>query len=311
MISFYFPFIRSFIFNDYEYLCSSTNATQYRMKKDIPKFDLPVDYIILNDVSGEVLNQYGLFPCKIKAGLFILCTRGTAEATINLSRHTVKANDFVTLTPGSFIQIHSASSDIKLYVAGFSSKFISDFNSMKVARNLYPVILGNPVISLSPDNTPILENIYKAFIGAYPLYQAMGNKEIAKAILSLLTQAVCDIYQLHRSSETVPTSKENNIYKKFMLAVMQKYSSEHNVSYYAQHLGLSLPYFCNCIKKASGRTPLDIITTALVTDAKAQLSTTELSVKEIAHSLGFENAAYFTQFFKRLTGSTPQEYRKH
>ena len=34
-------------------------------------------------------------------------------------------------------------------------------------------------------------------------------------------------------------------------------------------------------------------------------------VKEIAHSLGFENTAFFTQFFKRFTGSTPQEYRKH
>ena len=34
-------------------------------------------------------------------------------------------------------------------------------------------------------------------------------------------------------------------------------------------------------------------------------------VKEMAHSLGFENTAFFTQFFKRFTGSTPQEYRKH
>ena len=30
-------------------------------------------------------------------------------------------------------------------------------------------------------------------------------------------------------------------------------------------------------------------------------------VKEIAHSLGFENTAFFTQFFKRFTGSTPQD----
>lgn len=34
-------------------------------------------------------------------------------------------------------------------------------------------------------------------------------------------------------------------------------------------------------------------------------------VKEMAHSLGFGNTAFFTQFFKRFTGSTPQEYRKH
>lgn len=88
------------------------------MKTEIPKFDLPVDYIIMSNITGKLLNQYGRFPCKIKAGLFILCTKGTIQATINLSEYTVKANDFITLLPGSFIQIHNVSSDIKLYVAG-------------------------------------------------------------------------------------------------------------------------------------------------------------------------------------------------
>ena len=40
------------------------------MEDNIPKFDLPVDFIVGNSITGEILNQYGRFPCKIKAGIF-------------------------------------------------------------------------------------------------------------------------------------------------------------------------------------------------------------------------------------------------
>lgn len=55
----------------------------------------------------------------------MLCTRGTVRATINLSEYTISRNDFVTVLPGSFIQIHEVSSDTRVCFAGFSSEFIA------------------------------------------------------------------------------------------------------------------------------------------------------------------------------------------
>ena len=80
----------------------------------LPKFDLPVDFVTDDSITGDILNQYGRFPCHIKAGVFVLCTRGTVRATINLSEYTITHNDFVTVLPGSFIQIHEVSSDTRL-----------------------------------------------------------------------------------------------------------------------------------------------------------------------------------------------------
>ena len=68
---------------DVLYLRLSTNLSQklslyiqlsvYKsMEDNIPKFDLPVDFIVGNSITGEILNQYGRFPCKIKAGIFVL-----------------------------------------------------------------------------------------------------------------------------------------------------------------------------------------------------------------------------------------------
>ena len=34
---------------------------------DLPKFDIPKDFIVGDGITGDILNMYGLFPCKIKA----------------------------------------------------------------------------------------------------------------------------------------------------------------------------------------------------------------------------------------------------
>ena len=49
-----------------------------------PKFDLPIDFIADDSITGDILNYYSNFPCKIKAGVFVLCTEGMVKATINL-----------------------------------------------------------------------------------------------------------------------------------------------------------------------------------------------------------------------------------
>ena len=54
---------------------------------DLPKFDIPKDFIVGDGIMGDILNMYGLFPCKIKAGVFAFCTRGTIRVTINLDEH--------------------------------------------------------------------------------------------------------------------------------------------------------------------------------------------------------------------------------
>ncbi len=67
------------------------------MEDNIPKFDLPVDFIVGNSITGEILNQYGRFPCKIKAAYSCFCVQGTIHATVNLTEFTIRKNDFITL----------------------------------------------------------------------------------------------------------------------------------------------------------------------------------------------------------------------
>ena len=72
---------------------------------------------------------------------------------------------------------------------------------------------------------------------------------------------------------------------------------------------LTLPHLCSTIKSVGKRTAGDIIVEAILTDAKSQLKITNLQIKEIAISLGFDSVAFFNRFFKSHVGVTPKVYR--
>lgn len=63
--------------------------------------------------------------------------------------------------------------------------------------------------------------------------------------------------------------------------------------------------------KAVGNTPLEVIASVILMDAKSRLKSSNEPVKNIALSLGFNNISFFNKFFKQHTGVTPQEYRGH
>lgn len=132
------------------------------MKEGIPKLDLPVDFIVGDYITGEILSQYGLFPCKIKAGIHVLCLQGRIRATINLTEHTIGAFDYVTLLPNSFLQIREVSPDVRLYFAGFSSAFMAGIHFIKSYMNFLPAIIENPVM-------PLPEPVARLYEGAYAL----------------------------------------------------------------------------------------------------------------------------------------------
>ncbi len=69
-------------------------------------------------------------------------------------------------------------------------------------------------------------------------------------------------------------------------------------------------YLGTVVKQQSGVTAKAWIDKALVTKAKMMLKSTDLQAAQIASQLGFPNASFFSKFFKRLTGATPQAYRE-
>ncbi len=77
----------------------------------------------------------------------------------------------------------------------------------------------------------------------------------------------------------------------------------------ASQLNISPNYLSSLLKSLTGQTTQQHIHSKLIEAAKEKLSTTQLSVSEIAFELGFEHSQSFNRLFKSKTGVTPMEYR--
>lgn len=82
------------------------------------------------------------------------------------------------------------------------------------------------------------------------------------------------------------------------------------VQYIAETLNVSPNYLSNVLKMLTGQSTQQHIHNKLIEKAKEKLSTTGLSVSEIAYELGFEHPQSFSKLFKTKTQLSPLEFRQ-
>jgi len=82
-----------------------------------------------------------------------------------------------------------------------------------------------------------------------------------------------------------------------------------SAQFLAEELHLSSKYLSDCLKQLTGSTTQQLIHEKLIERAKERLSTTQLSVSEIAYQLGFDYPQSFSKLFKTKTRQTPMEFR--
>jgi len=81
------------------------------------------------------------------------------------------------------------------------------------------------------------------------------------------------------------------------------------VSYLAEKLNISPGYLGSVLRIVSGKNTQQHIHDKIIEKAKEKLSTTELSVSEIAYQLGFEYPQSFSKLFKTKTSLSPLDFR--
>lgn len=276
---------------------------------DIPLFDIPHDFMAGDSITGDILRLYGMYPCKIKSGILVLCVKGSIKSNINLSEYVIKQHDFVFLPPDSFIQIHDMSEDICLYFAGFSSNLTKQKDIMDVMFNAHTIVHEKPVIHLP-------ESVFTIYKDAFSLLKTIADNRqfvltpfMVKNIVSVFLEGITELYQRLYKTPPVFSMKDNRLYNEFIQLVKQNYTKEHSVSFYARTMNISSSHLCSIVKQQGDKTPLEIIDAIIVMDAKAQLKALDIPVKDIAFMLGFTNTAFFHKYFRKHTGMTPLEYR--
>lgn len=79
---------------------------------------------------------------------------------------------------------------------------------------------------------------------------------------------------------------------------------------YSDVLNIHVNHLNKVLKETIGRTTTDIISSRINQEAKILLKQTNWNVSEIAYSLGFDEVAHFSNFFKKHTGYSPLLFRE-
>jgi AraC family transcriptional activator of pobA len=102
-----------------------------------------------------------------------------------------------------------------------------------------------------------------------------------------------------------------DVARRFRRLVDQRFAVWPDVADYAKEMRISPRHLNACVKRSTGRTASGVIHDRLVVESQRRLLSTREPVAAIAEALGFCDASYFVRFFRRQTGCTPAEFRRH
>lgn len=130
-----------------------------------------------------------------------------------------------------------------------------------------------------------------------------GSREAVRHHLALLLIA---IWRITNPADLQPKPSPRAIVHDF-LHLVELHARDHwTVARYARFLGVGTDRLNSAVRRATGRSPLAHIHARLMAQAETLLDGSPLQIGEIAHALGFRDAAYFSRFFKRITGHPPR-----
>ena len=159
-------------------------------------------------------------------------------------------------------------------------------------------------LPLTPETAVELSKIYTLLEEEY--LEKHNSFVILKALLKVY------LLKLIRIKEHVFTTQDVNqkrVYE-FMILLEENYQQERNAEFYASELRISSKRLNQILKEKLDKTGMQLIHDRIILEAKRQIIHSENTLKEIAYALGFTDRPYFSRFFKKQTGQSPEDFQK-
>lgn len=134
--------------------------------------------------------------------------------------------------------------------------------------------------------------------------------ELLRSMGQTLCLEVLSVYFANQQMSELVQSKQDLVFQNFMMNLFRSYRQQRDVAYYARQQHLSPRYFSTVIKERSGYSASQWIVRLVLAESKYLLSTTSLSIKEIADRLNFPSQSFFGRYFKQYMGVSPKEFRQ-
>ncbi len=140
-------------------------------------------------------------------------------------------------------------------------------------------------------------------------YDLLRNYVIELLHFGQKLQPASSLYPRHNAATRVTSLFIELLERQFPIEATQQQLQLRTAKDYADRLAIHVNHLNKVLKEATGKTTTQIIGNRITQEAKILLRQTDWSISEIAFSLGFEEVAHFSNFFRKQTGLSPNPFR--
>lgn len=240
--------------------------------------------------KGRVLNEYQL--------LYLTEGEGIFEST-NQRPIRIKEGDLFLLFPGEWHTYHPLPSrGWKSYWIGFKGRNVDDrvrAGFLSPTKPIYHVGFSSDLVHL------------------YDEAMKTAREEAAysqQTLAGIVNHLVGLMYSLERNRVLNKDLGHVDMVNRARLRIRESLESDLTIQQVAEEMGISYSNFRKLFKEFTGIAPAMYQQELRLQRAKEMLSTTDMSIKEIAYRLNFESPDYFSSKFRMKTGRKPSDFRQ-
>ena len=235
---------------------------------------------------------------------------GSGRHIIDFKEYTIEDDHVFFISPGQVHQLiveGNPAGVVIQFTCGFLEKygiredFISNLRLFRNSDETPPLPLTGMMI---PQLKMFTDNMLRAF-------QTSGDMKFDTigAWLKLFLIECNTHCSLNPDPNPQSAEVGRMLVRSFKEAVEKHFQQWHKVRNYADALNVTPNYLNEVIKNAVGQSAKDYIQNRLILEARRMSLFTQQNNKEIGFSLGFEDPAHFSKFYKSYTGESLQEFR--
>ncbi len=249
-----------------------------------------------------------IFPHRHDFYQLVLFTQGGGRHTIDFKQYEVQPHQVYYMSPG---QIHRWDFDEQTdgYIVNFNTSFFSSvYHNPHYVREfpLFNAITSPPVNTLDTDCCGEVAEIFAQMLAEFE----SANDYKMDMLRSLLTAVLVKLSRSMPNTFKEGAPKHHlQLIRQFEKLIELHFHEKRLPKEYAELLFVS-PNHLNALTNAMvGVSAGDLIRERVLLEAKRLLVNSDLLVGQVADQLNFEDNAYFTRFFKKATGVTPEVFR--
>jgi AraC-like DNA-binding protein len=256
-----------------------------------------------NPYPSTDIQQKQLQPRRLTSYFIVLIDSGSITYKLDLQDITITEGDLLFAMPNQVFVPPAKADNLKYF------KVLFDENTLALLPQRFSFLV-NPLnaqtITLDNSARERVKKVFEILNQLLNTDKQLTDSEITLAYLNLLLSELNSAYFKNETVDIVNTNLSKFI--EFKIMVETNLTEQPSINTIAEQLALSTNSLYRLVKEYSGTSPKDFFTNRLMIEAQRKLRYSNLSVKELAYELGFNDPDYFSRLFKKSTGKSVSDF---